>query len=175
MPVNPLPLGLIVCGAVELLVMCTVPPQATLSELGEKPYDAPLLTIARLVDEELFGHATGAVELGFGVALVFVAVGWLVALVRGAAEALAGACVGVALAVRTGTRRLADGDGAADAGGADVGAVDALAIGLGEPSPVKLGLPPPHAARASAHRARLTGRRRADISPCTHRRDERFR
>jgi hypothetical protein len=62
-----------VCGAVELFVIFTVPPQVTLRDAGENAYSAPLFTIASDVDDVLFGHAVAAVELGFG--LVFATVG----------------------------------------------------------------------------------------------------
>jgi len=63
------------CGAVELFVMCTVPPQVTVSDVGENAYSVPLLTIASDVDEVLFGQAVGAVDVGFGLAVVVVTVG----------------------------------------------------------------------------------------------------
>jgi len=172
-PVKPPLLGLIVCGAVELFVMCTVPPHITLSELGEKAYDAPLLTIVNDVADVLLGQAAGAVEVGVGFALVFVAVGRGVVVVRTTGGAVVAsrvaAAVGVGVAFAAG-RLLGVPDGAA------VGAAeDAVAIGLPLGAVVTSPPAPPlHAARATAHRARLTGNRRSDISPCTHRRGKGF-
>jgi len=167
--VNPPWLGLIVCGAVELLVMSTVPPHVTLSDAGENAYDVPLSTIDSDVDDVLFGHAVGAVGVGLGVGFGLVATGF------GAVEcelitATGEACVAVALGFGADDRRTADGEGAGD-----VGTPLALATGLAEgPASRPLLPPPPHAARASADRARVTGSRRSDISPSTQRRLDRF-
>jgi hypothetical protein len=174
-PVKPPCVGVMVWSTAVSLVTLTVPPQLTVIELGENAKLTPLFTIASDVDEELFGQAVAAVEVGFGVgfALVFVAVGWLVAVVRDTGGALVAARVGVVLA-RTAVR-----DGFAEARAeADGGALDAVsvAIGLGEEFASRAGppLPPLQAVSVSTQRARLIDRRRPDISPCTQRKTVRF-
>jgi hypothetical protein len=158
-----------VCCAVELLVMSTVPPHVTDSELGENAYDVPLSTIDSDADDELFGQATGAVDVGFGVGLALVADGFGV---NGRGLVGAGdACVAVALGCGATERRTADGEGAADVGTP----LDALAIGLADGPASKAGFPPPpHPASTSVDRASVTGSRRSDISACTHCAHHRF-
>jgi hypothetical protein len=154
--------------------MLTVPPHVTDSELGENAYDVPLSTIDSAVDDELFGQATGAVDVGLGFGFALVADGFGVTRRDVVGAGVDDACVAVALGCGATDRRTADGDGAAEVG-TPPGAV-ATGVVDGPASEAEFP-PPPHPASVSApraHRARVSGSRRSDISPCTQHARDRF-